>query len=65
MKIDLKKLAHFEAQNSEAPNTITFIIDILSLHFMANEIDSSDTEPVFQSLQELGIVSEIEEDFEE
>lgn len=65
MKIDLKQLATFEEQHPGAPATFTFITTTLMQYFLDNEMDSAETRPVFESLQELGIVSDIEEDFDE
>lgn len=65
MKIDLKRLASFEEEHSGSPGTIAFITTVLMQYFLDNETDTAETEPIFQSLQELGIVSDIEEDFDE
>lgn len=65
MKINLKRLAAFEEEHPDAPATFNFISTTLMQYFLDTESDSDDTRPIFESLQELGIVSDIEEDFEE
>lgn len=63
MKIDLKQMAEFEEQHPDAPATFNFIATTLMQYFLDTEADSDDTRPVFEALQQLGIVSDIEEDF--
>ena len=63
MKINLQRLAEFEGRYADAPATIDFITNTLMQYFLDNEVDSAETRPVFESLQDLGIVSDIDEDF--
>lgn len=65
MKINLKQLAAFEEEHPDAPATLDFIVVTLKQYFLDNESDSAETHPIFESLQELGIVSDIDEDFVE
>lgn len=67
MKINLKTLASFEAQWQQqgSHGTVGFVMDAISSFFFDDEIDPVQLKPIFDSLEELKIVSDIEEDFEE